>query len=107
MDSPSTDYRVSGASILPTDERSENTEVDDDLFEIDLEVVNNLPPPFYWESNSTATDCVLLANCLLPISDVSGAVPVASTWRQPPPVLCQLSFSHSPSRALCASRTTS
>nr|DAD48574.1 TPA_asm: hypothetical protein HUJ06_018511 [Nelumbo nucifera] len=57
---------------------SESPEDDDDLFEIDLDVVDNLPPPLYWESCSTATDCALLANCLLPISDVSSAVPVQS-----------------------------
>ena len=53
-------------------------EEDDDLFEIDLEAVGNLPvPPFYWESYLTATANTLFANCLVPIADVSSAVPMA------------------------------
>ena len=56
-----------------------NMEFDeDDLFEIDLEAVNNIPPPRYWESGVTATESALLANCLLPISDLSSAVPMVS-----------------------------
>ncbi|XP_018813649.1 uncharacterized protein LOC108985703 [Juglans regia] len=49
---------------------------DEDLFEINLEAVNSIPPPYYWDSYFTATGNALLANCLLPISDVSGAVPI-------------------------------
>lgn len=49
---------------------------DEDLFEINLEAVNSIPPPHYWDSYFTATGNALLANCLLPISDVSGAVPI-------------------------------
>ncbi|KAJ9181406.1 hypothetical protein P3X46_009539 [Hevea brasiliensis] len=49
------------------------------LFEIDLEAVDRIPPPHYWESYFTATSSALLANCLLPISDVSGAIPTPST----------------------------
>ncbi|KAE8098540.1 hypothetical protein FH972_016593 [Carpinus fangiana] len=51
---------------------------DDELFEIDLDAVNCIPPPHYWDSYLTSTGNALLANCLLPISEVSGAVPIAS-----------------------------
>jgi len=56
-------------------------EEDDDLFEIDLERVNCIPPlPYnYWESNYfISTGEALLANCLLPISDISSAVPACN-----------------------------
>ena len=58
--------------------RIEDEEDEEDLFEIDLDVVNNFPPPHYWESYITATNNALLANCLLPISDLSRAVPMVS-----------------------------
>ncbi|KAJ0028412.1 hypothetical protein Pint_35941 [Pistacia integerrima] len=51
-------------------------EDDDDLFEIDIEAVNAIPPPHYCESYFTATTSILFANCLLPISDVSCAIPM-------------------------------
>lgn len=51
---------------------------DDELFEINLEAVNCIPPPHYWDSYLTSTGNALLANCLLPISELSGAVPIAS-----------------------------
>lgn len=54
-------------------------EEDEDLFEIDLEAVNAIPPPHYWESYNTSTGSALLANCLLPISDISDAVPACSS----------------------------
>ncbi|QCE05833.1 uncharacterized protein LOC114192610 [Vigna unguiculata] len=52
-------------------------EEEEDLFEIDLEAVNCVSPPRFWESCCyTSTENVaLLANCLLPKSDVSSAVP--------------------------------
>ncbi|KAJ0616293.1 hypothetical protein HanPSC8_Chr02g0073881 [Helianthus annuus] len=53
-------------------------EDDEDLFEIDLEAVDNLPPPCYWESCLTVTTNTLFANCLVPITDVSSAVPLAN-----------------------------
>ncbi|KAK7392602.1 hypothetical protein VNO78_21045 [Psophocarpus tetragonolobus] len=54
-------------------------EEEEDLFEIDLEAVNCISPPNYWESCYTSTgNIALLANCLLPISDVSNAVPAVS-----------------------------
>ncbi|KZV27944.1 hypothetical protein F511_36674 [Dorcoceras hygrometricum] len=56
--------------------QDEEKEDDDDLFEINLEVVDNIPPPFYWESCFTSTRSTLLANCLLPITDVARAVPI-------------------------------
>lgn len=55
-----------------------NMEDDEDLFEIDLEAVNSIPPPYYWDSYVTATGNARMANCLLPISDVSSAVPTVS-----------------------------
>ncbi|PWA98611.1 hypothetical protein CTI12_AA016790 [Artemisia annua] len=60
-------------------------EEDDDLFEIDLEAVGNLPPPFYWESYLTATANTLFANCLVPIADVSSAVPMARNTKRAEP----------------------
>ncbi|GFQ06928.1 hypothetical protein PHJA_002836800 [Phtheirospermum japonicum] len=51
-------------------------EEDGDLFEINLEIVNKIPPPHYWDSYFTSTSNTLLANCLLPIADVSSAVPM-------------------------------
>ena len=51
---------------------------DDELFEIDLDAVNCIPLPHYSDSYLTSTGNALLANCLLPISEVSGAVPIAS-----------------------------
>ncbi|KAL0410093.1 UNVERIFIED_CONTAM: hypothetical protein Slati_3599000 [Sesamum latifolium] len=55
----------------------EEEEDEGDLFEINLEIVNKIPPPHYWESYFTATtNTVLLANCLLPVADVSSAVPM-------------------------------
>lgn len=55
-------------------------EEDEDLFEIDLEAVNCIPPPAsYWESYFTSTGNVaLLANCLMPISHISSAIPAVS-----------------------------
>ncbi|KAL8039709.1 hypothetical protein ABFX02_10G053900 [Erythranthe guttata] len=57
----------------------EEEEDDEDLFEINLEIVNKIPPPqyYYWESyfNLTTSSNALLANCLLPITDISCAVP--------------------------------
>ncbi|KAJ7976110.1 WAT1-related protein [Quillaja saponaria] len=53
-------------------------EDEDDLFEINLDAVNCIPPPHYWESYFTATGNALLANCLMPISDISSAVPACS-----------------------------
>ncbi|KAF7818782.1 uncharacterized protein G2W53_024237 [Senna tora] len=58
-------------------------EEEEDLFEIDLEAVNALPPPHYWESyyscSGSGNGNALLANCLLPISDISVAVPACSS----------------------------
>ncbi|KAK9290691.1 hypothetical protein L1049_008865 [Liquidambar formosana] len=54
-------------------------EEEGELFEINIEAVNSIPPPqYYWESYFTATGNALLANCLLPIDDVSSAVPMVS-----------------------------
>lgn len=54
-------------------------EDEDDLFEIDLEAVNNTPPPGYqWGSYRTDNPGIaLFANCLLPVADVSSAIPAA------------------------------
>ncbi|PRQ43869.1 hypothetical protein RchiOBHm_Chr3g0473001 [Rosa chinensis] len=54
-------------------------EDEDDLFEIDLEAVESIPPPQYnWDRYFTAAGDVLLANCLLPITDISRAIPTVS-----------------------------
>lgn len=50
-------------------------EEEEELFEINLDVVNKIPPPQYnyWKTSNKEA---LLANCLLPISHLSGAVPI-------------------------------
>ncbi|XP_050383490.1 uncharacterized protein LOC126800217 [Argentina anserina] len=54
-------------------------EDEEDLFEIDLEAVESIPPPQYnWDSYFTAAGDVLLANCLLPVTDISRAIPTVS-----------------------------
>ncbi|KAI3823496.1 hypothetical protein L1987_04934 [Smallanthus sonchifolius] len=70
-------------------EKLQEEDDEDDLFEIDLEAVGELPPPYYWESCLTVTANTLFANCLVPITDVSSAVPMANpkdanqTWLGP------------------------
>lgn len=63
-------------------EGQDDMEDEEELFEINLEAVNSIPPPppHYWESYFfTATNGnALLANCLLSIDDLSNAVPMAS-----------------------------
>ncbi|PIN05406.1 hypothetical protein CDL12_22051 [Handroanthus impetiginosus] len=61
------------------DELARQEDDEEDLFEIDLEIFSKIPPPHYWESYFTATNNTLLANCLLPIADVSKAVPMVVT----------------------------
>lgn len=52
---------------------------DEELFDIDLGVVDNIPPPdYHWDHFVLSTRSALLANCLLPVSDLSSAVPVVS-----------------------------
>lgn len=52
---------------------------DEELFDIDLELVNNIPPPnYYWESYVLSTGDALLANCLLPATHLLNAIPVDS-----------------------------
>ncbi|CAJ2672693.1 unnamed protein product [Trifolium pratense] len=56
-------------------------EDDEDLFEIDLEAVNYINPPLYnfWENNHfISTGEALLANCLLPKSHISSAIPACN-----------------------------
>ncbi|GMH09932.1 hypothetical protein Nepgr_011773 [Nepenthes gracilis] len=60
------------------DETPTDMEEEEELFEINLEAVNNIPPPHNCESCVTATGNALLANCLLPIADVSTAIPMGS-----------------------------
>ncbi|KAL3536126.1 hypothetical protein ACH5RR_004587 [Cinchona calisaya] len=84
------EYAGASSKVAITDHVEEEEEEEEELFEINLEVVNSIPPPqYYWEScyftATTATNnCnnnnnnVLLANCLLPISDVSNAVPAVA-----------------------------
>lgn len=52
-------------------------EEEEDLFEIDLDAVNCISPPRFWESccYTSTGNIALFANCLLPKSDVSSAVP--------------------------------
>ncbi|CAI9097756.1 OLC1v1034238C1 [Oldenlandia corymbosa var. corymbosa] len=90
------EYVVMGTELVPIeffmevdDDQEEEEEDDDDLFEIDLNVVNYInPPDYYWDSvylmGKATTHQALLANCLLPISDISSAVPAAAK----PPSLC-------------------
>ncbi|XP_057970684.1 uncharacterized protein LOC131159645 [Malania oleifera] len=64
-------------------------EDEEELFEINLEAVNGIPPPPPHHHNHRREPCsstvasaaannyVLLANCLLPVADVSNAVPTA------------------------------
>jgi hypothetical protein len=56
-------------------------EDDEDLFEIDLEAVNYINPPLYnyLENNHfISTGEALLANCLLPKSHISSAIPACN-----------------------------
>ena len=54
-------------------------EDDEDLFEIDLNAVDCIvPQPDYCENYHTSTGIALLANCLLPIADISSAVPASN-----------------------------
>ncbi|PIN16802.1 hypothetical protein CDL12_10533 [Handroanthus impetiginosus] len=60
-------------------EEEEEEEEGGDLFEINLEIVNKIPPPqHYWERCFTATTNTLFANCLLSIAAVSSSVPAAA-----------------------------
>lgn len=56
-----------------------DADADDDLFEIDLDFLDKIPPPQYYEAHLTADGIVLLANCLLPIDDISSAIPIKSS----------------------------
>ncbi|KAM7526068.1 hypothetical protein LguiA_015970 [Lonicera macranthoides] len=70
-----------------TQEEYIDEEEEEELFEINLEIVDHLPPPqYYSESYFTATSKALLANCLLPVSHISSAVPI-----------CNVAFSSTPS----------
>ncbi|TQD84389.1 hypothetical protein C1H46_030044 [Malus baccata] len=54
-------------------------EDEDDLFEIDLDSVDSIPQTqYYWKSYFTETGNALLANCLLPVTDISRAIPMVS-----------------------------
>lgn len=73
---------------------SAEEEEEEEFFEIDLEAVSEIPQPLYWESydvtpaitdnnnnnnvNSSSNN-TLLANCLLPVVQVSSAVPSGSS----------------------------
>ncbi|RZC90397.1 hypothetical protein C5167_036239, partial [Papaver somniferum] len=63
------------------EEEEEDRADDEELFEIDLDAVNRIPATTYWEgclSLSRSENTVLLGNCLLPISEISKAVPMLS-----------------------------
>ena len=68
-----------GGSSSHIQSLKEMEDEEEELFEINLEAVNSIPPPHYWEAFFTATSNALLANCLLPISDLSSAIPTVST----------------------------
>lgn len=55
-------------------------ENEEDLFEINLEAVNDTTSPltYDWQRFPARTGSVLLANCLLPAADISRAVPSTS-----------------------------
>ncbi|WCJ34325.1 hypothetical protein M5689_015640 [Euphorbia peplus] len=74
QDSSEQEEPARGVLILDFEEDGEGEE-EDELFEIDFEAISSIPPPHYWESYFTATTSTLLANCLLPIADVSCAIP--------------------------------
>ncbi|ESQ52253.1 hypothetical protein EUTSA_v10017448mg [Eutrema salsugineum] len=60
---------------------SEEPGEEDDLFEINLDAVNDTtssPPSYDWQRFPARTGSVLLANCLLPAADISCAVPATS-----------------------------
>ncbi|KAL8094865.1 hypothetical protein AgCh_036397 [Apium graveolens] len=66
-------------------------EEEEELFEINLDVTDKMPALdySYWENDtdftamsattSAGNKFALLANCMLPVSDLSSAVPMAST----------------------------
>lgn len=73
-------------------------EEEEELFEINLDVMDKTPALYhsYWEndtnftamsSTSPANKFALLANCLLPVSDLSSAVPMASTLTGSPDII--------------------
>lgn len=73
-------------------------EEEEELFEINLDVVDKMPALHhsYWEkhtnytaksSTSPANKFALLANCVLPVSDLSSAVPMASTLSGSPDII--------------------
>ncbi|XVF07693.1 hypothetical protein REPUB_Repub06bG0161900 [Reevesia pubescens] len=68
-----------GGSSSQTQSLTEMEDNEEELFEINLEAVDSIPPPHYWEAFFTATSSALLANCLLPISDLNSAIPAVST----------------------------
>lgn len=58
---------------------------EDDLFEINLDAVSDKTssPPYDWQRFPARTGSVLLANCLLPAAEISGAVPANSrAWSE-------------------------
>ncbi|KAG5238831.1 hypothetical protein IMY05_009G0083300 [Salix suchowensis] len=68
-----------GLVLVATEEEEEEEE--EDLFEIDIHAVYSIPSPKYHRvSYFPATATALLANCLLPIADLSSAVPVPKWW---------------------------
>ncbi|XWS43428.1 hypothetical protein CRYUN_Cryun16bG0102800 [Craigia yunnanensis] len=68
-----------GGTSSKTQSLTEMEDEEEELFEINLEAVDCIPPPHYWEAFVTATSSALLANCVLPISDLSNAIPTVST----------------------------
>ncbi|RID67104.1 hypothetical protein BRARA_D02205 [Brassica rapa] len=80
-----------GLSNMETEEEKQEADVpkqgggeedceEDDLFEINLEAVSDAKSSRRYECQRfpARTGSVLLANCLLPAADISGAVPATS-----------------------------
>ncbi|XP_010527642.1 PREDICTED: uncharacterized protein LOC104804951 [Tarenaya hassleriana] len=63
-------------------EGDEELEEEEELFEINLEEA--VDPPYDWgKCPAAATGSVLMANCLLPAAEVSGAVPTrTAVWTE-------------------------
>ncbi|KAF8042898.1 hypothetical protein BT93_A1277 [Corymbia citriodora subsp. variegata] len=82
---------------------------EDDLFEIDLDAVDKNPPPsYFWDDASCFAAAAAgggttrFANCLLPVKEVSSAVPAKSFDEVPGSSSRRWSFTEETSRFLMA-----
>ncbi|XP_064989217.1 uncharacterized protein LOC135652532 [Musa acuminata AAA Group] len=74
---------ASGVRVNPNNQQQKEEEnlIDEDeeeFIELDLEVLNRIPTPRYYESYQVTSDA-LLANCLLPVRYVCNAIPIDSS----------------------------